>query len=67
MIFDILQQFENICDVETDKAVAEIPSTHDGIVRKLHYNVDDVCQVGHFLADIELDDDGTSPQATSDN
>jgi pyruvate/2-oxoglutarate dehydrogenase complex dihydrolipoamide acyltransferase (E2) component len=36
--------------------VAEIPSTHDGIVKKLHYKTDDVCLVGHVLADIELED-----------
>lgn len=40
--------------------MAEIPSTHDGIVRKLHYSVDDVCQVGHVLADIELEDGSTA-------
>ena len=42
--------------METDKAVAEIPSTHDGIVRKLYFNVDDVALVGHALAEIEVDD-----------
>lgn len=42
--------------METDKATAEIPSTHDGVVRKLHFNIDDVCLVGHALVDIEVDD-----------
>ena len=49
-------QFENVCDVETDKATAEIPSTHDGIIKKLYFKVDEVCLVGHALADIEVDD-----------
>ena len=49
-------QFENICDVETDKATAEIPSTHDGIVKKLHFKLDEVCRVGHALAEIEVDE-----------
>ncbi len=54
--FILIIQFENVCDVETDKATAEIPSTHDGIVKKLYFSIDEVCQVGHALADIEVDD-----------
>ncbi len=52
-----LLQFENICDVETDKAIAEIPSTHDGIIKKLRFKMDDICLVGHVLAEIEIDEE----------
>lgn len=39
-------------EVYTDKLVAKIPSTCDGIVKKIHYLNDQVCLVGHSLLDI---------------
>ncbi len=51
-----------MCDVETDKATAEIPSTHDGIVKKLNFSIDDTCLVGHALAEIEVEDDSSAAQ-----
>ena len=50
-------EFEDICEVFTDKLVAQIPSTHTGRIKEIYYKEDDVCQVGSTLADIELDDD----------
>ena len=41
-------------EVFTDKLVAKIPSTSDGIVTAINYDVDDVCLVGHSLLSIEV-------------
>ena len=40
----------------TDKLVAKIPSTHDGIVKKINFKNDDLCSVGHALVEVEVPD-----------
>eukprot|EP00795_Rhopilema_esculentum_P004973 gene4973-21317_t len=52
-----VDQFDNICEVQSDKASVTITSKYDGVIKKLHYNVDDVARVGTALVDIEIADD----------
>ncbi len=40
----------------TDKLVAKIPSTHDGVIKSIKYKNDEMCLVGHALIEIEVDD-----------
>lgn len=54
---DKIAQFENVCEVQSDKASVTITSRYDGIVRALHYKIDDVVLVGNSLVDIEINDD----------
>ncbi|KAL6260304.1 hypothetical protein P5V15_007836 [Pogonomyrmex californicus] len=54
---DRVSQFDNICEVQSDKASVTITSRYDGIVKTLHYKVDDVAMVGSALLDIEIEDD----------
>jgi pyruvate/2-oxoglutarate dehydrogenase complex dihydrolipoamide acyltransferase (E2) component len=42
--------------VFTDKLVAKIPSTHNGVVKKINFKPDDVCLVGHALVELETED-----------
>nr|XP_006119878.1 lipoamide acyltransferase component of branched-chain alpha-keto acid dehydrogenase complex, mitochondrial isoform X2 [Pelodiscus sinensis]XP_025038744.1 lipoamide acyltransferase component of branched-chain alpha-keto acid dehydrogenase complex, mitochondrial isoform X2 [Pelodiscus sinensis] len=52
---DSVSQFDSICEVQSDKASVTITSRYDGIIRKLHYNLDEIAYVGKPLVDIETD------------
>lgn len=48
-----------LCEMETDKTVLEIPSPHEGIIAKLHFNDGDMVKVGEVL--VTFGDEGTAP------
>ncbi|NXS07663.1 ODB2 dehydrogenase, partial [Neodrepanis coruscans] len=52
---DSVSQFDSICEVQSDKASVTITSRYDGVIRKLHYSIDDIAFVGKPLVDIEID------------
>ncbi|KAG7327457.1 hypothetical protein KOW79_009063 [Hemibagrus wyckioides] len=52
---DRVSQFDSICEVQSDKASVTITSRYDGVIRKLHYDVDSIALVGKPLVDIETD------------
>ncbi|XP_018358494.1 PREDICTED: lipoamide acyltransferase component of branched-chain alpha-keto acid dehydrogenase complex, mitochondrial [Trachymyrmex cornetzi] len=56
---DQVKQFDDICEVQSDKASVTITSRYDGLIKTLHYKVDDVALVGSTLLDFEIEDDST--------
>ncbi|XP_026328438.1 lipoamide acyltransferase component of branched-chain alpha-keto acid dehydrogenase complex, mitochondrial [Hyposmocoma kahamanoa] len=58
---DKVQQFDNICEVQSDKAAVTITSRYDGVVSKLYHEVDQTALVGRPLIDIEVDEEDTGP------
>lgn len=54
---DKVEQFENLCDVATDKLFTQIPAEDHGRIHKIYIKEGDNCQVGELLLDLELDDD----------
>ncbi|CAN8003743.1 unnamed protein product, partial [Ixodes hexagonus] len=56
---DTVNQFDSICEVQSDKASVTITSRFDGRIVKLYHEVDGVCKVGSTLVDIEIANDGT--------
>merc|ERR1712106_164385 len=59
---DTVAQFDNICEVQSDKASVTITSKYDGVVTKLYYGVDDIAQTGDPLVDVEIAGSGAEPE-----
>ncbi|KAI7562951.1 CoA-dependent acyltransferase, partial [Hortaea werneckii] len=52
-----VEQFDKLCEVQSDKASVEITSPFDGVIKKLHYDQDDVAKTGKPLVDIDIEGD----------
>ncbi|KAH6695145.1 2-oxoacid dehydrogenases acyltransferase-domain-containing protein [Plectosphaerella plurivora] len=63
---DAVQQFDPICEVQSDKATVEITSRFEGKIEKLHYDEGDVAKVGSALLDIDVpaEDEGAKESPT---
>ncbi|KAL0892236.1 hypothetical protein ABMA27_015421 [Loxostege sticticalis] len=59
-------QFDNICEVQSDKAAVTISSRYDGVITRLYHEVDQTALVGQPLVDIEVDGDEDGDSSDSD-
>uniref|UniRef100_A0A915AN32 Dihydrolipoamide acetyltransferase component of pyruvate dehydrogenase complex n=1 Tax=Parascaris univalens TaxID=6257 RepID=A0A915AN32_PARUN len=60
---DRVSQFDNLCEVQSDKATVTITSRYDGVIKKLYYEVDDIAKVGTTLVDIEVEEGSATDEA----
>ncbi|KAI7207133.1 Delta-1-pyrroline-5-carboxylate dehydrogenase, partial [Hortaea werneckii] len=58
-----VEQFDKLCEVQSDKASVEITSPFDGVIKKLHYDQDDVAKTGKPLVDIDIEGDVSDSDA----
>ncbi|OBT41671.1 hypothetical protein VE00_07624 [Pseudogymnoascus sp. WSF 3629] len=49
-----VEEFDKICEVQSDKASVEIPSRFSGVIKKLHYETGEMAKVGKALIDIDV-------------
>ena len=54
---------QGVCELETDKAVVEIPCPHAGRVVKIHIHKGDTVSVGQTLITLDADGDGKPAEA----
>ncbi|GAB7355780.1 hypothetical protein MBLNU459_g6462t1 [Dothideomycetes sp. NU459] len=49
-----VEQFDKLCEVQSDKTASDITSPFDGVIKKLYYEPDDMAIVGKPLLDIDI-------------
>lgn len=64
---DKVSQFDNICEVQSDKASVTITSRYEGVISKLYYSIDDIALVGKPLVDVETDDNTNDDNVETGN
>ncbi|KAK4902054.1 hypothetical protein LTR27_000956 [Elasticomyces elasticus] len=52
-----VQQFDKLCEVQSDKASVEITSPYEGVVTKLWYEPDEMAVTGRSLVDMDVDEE----------
>lgn len=52
---DKVEMDETVLEIATDKVDSEVPSTAEGVIKEILFNVDDVVPVGEVIARIETD------------
>ncbi len=52
---DFIEEFQPICELQSDKANVEVTSRYTGKVTKIHYNVGELAKVHTPLIDIDVD------------
>lgn len=57
---DKVQQFDRICEVQSDKATVEITSRYDGTITSLEHDKGDMVKVGTALLYLESDEEHAS-------
>ena len=53
---DVVQEDQNLAEIETDKAVADLPSPYAGVIRRLHHQPGERIAVGSVLVSFAEDE-----------
>jgi pyruvate dehydrogenase E2 component (dihydrolipoamide acetyltransferase) len=55
---DVVREDQNLAEIETDKAVADLPSPYAGVIQRLHHQAGDRIPVGSVLVSFAEDEKG---------
>lgn len=58
---DTVKQDETVLDIATDKVDSEVPSTTEGVITEILFNINDVVPIGTVIARIRTGADETAP------
>lgn len=64
---DVVEQFDNLCEVQSDKASVTITSRFDGKILKIYHNVDDTALVGKPLVEFDVKDESATDSEVQNN
>ena len=62
---DVVKAFDNICEVQSDKATVEITSKYSGVITSVNYGEGDIVKVGASLVDIDTPEAGSAAAPAS--
>jgi len=62
---DPIDEFDELCSVQSDKASVTITSRYTGTIKKLYHSIDDIAKVGQPLVDIEVEEKIINPPEIS--
>ena len=54
---DMVEEFDNLVDVTTDKLFTELPSPYSGKIHKIFYKEEENCNVGDPLLEIDVEEE----------
>ena len=60
----MLKQYQDLCEVFTDKLVAKIPSTATGKVTEINFGDDEIIPVGHII--LKIDETGEGEESSQE-
>ncbi|GGL45790.1 dihydrolipoamide acetyltransferase family protein [Halocalculus aciditolerans] len=60
---DTVTEDQPVAEVETDKAVVEVPSPYNGTVKQIHYPAGEVVKVGSVIVTFEIPDEAGDSEA----
>lgn len=61
-----IEEFDPICEVQSDKASVEITSRYNGVIKKLYYDVGQMATVGTPLVDIDMPESEKDKNSTTE-
>lgn len=63
---DLIKEEQSMAEVETDKAIVEVPSPASGIILKLHVKAGDIIKVGQVIITIGQKDENVDKKTITD-